>query len=358
MSGLLNTTMLKIRKLLQWVWVCALSCSGCLAYARNQIRRRGGVIVLTLHRVLDDRQFEVSNSPRGMILSRRAYGRLCSWISAKYEACTLGGAQPGQPGPRLRVLLTFDDGWADTLEIAVPAAQHCGLPCTVFICSSLVGKTSPFWPERVLAAARAADSGRTEEDLLSEYKKLPQTELKIRIAALPRVTGTDTALVDRTFTWSEAKAAAARGVVFGSHTASHELLTSLTDEVVRSELAGSKLDIASQIGSDCFAVAYPNGNTDPRIRATAGSLGYALGFTTRRGVWTESCDPLEIPRCNIYDGNVVNPFGRFSSPMFEYTTVWKAWRALRRCTTKSAAHTREAKALTTAAAAGGSRLTE
>jgi hypothetical protein len=49
--------------------------------------------------------------------------------------------------------------------------------------------------------------------------------------------------------------------------------------------------------------------------------------TTEKGAWLKNTDPLCIPRVNVYEENLVGPFGHFSPAMFEYTTLWKAWRA-------------------------------
>ena len=316
------------RRALQWLYVSVLYWTGCIAFAKLMFRRQGSIVVLTLHRVLDGVDIPRTNSPTGMVIARSTYDQLCRYISRKYLPVVRVSAAPGSVTSKLQVLVTFDDGWADNLSIAAPIASSHGISVTIFLCSSLMGRRSPFWPEKVVAAHRALRPVEDQEEMLTRFKALTKLERETELAELERqvgpVAGAD---VDATVSWKESRRAAANGVTFGSHTATHELLSNLTEADVRRELLESRQEIGYQLGFDCRWLSYPNGQFDKRVMRIAAEAGYTHAFTTQRGVWSERTDPLAIPRCNIYEHNVVNPWGRFSPAMFEYTTVFKAWLA-------------------------------
>ena len=54
------------------------------------------------------------------------------------------------------MLLTFDDGWADTLEVAWPHLRRMALPWCLFVTTGLAGNAEPFWVERFLGLALQA----------------------------------------------------------------------------------------------------------------------------------------------------------------------------------------------------------
>lgn len=79
----------------QCLWANLLAASGCLWWARLQMRRRGAVIVLTLHRVLDDAGFSATDSHPGIVVRQRTFERLAAYTAERYEAIDVGAAKPG-----------------------------------------------------------------------------------------------------------------------------------------------------------------------------------------------------------------------------------------------------------------------
>jgi peptidoglycan/xylan/chitin deacetylase (PgdA/CDA1 family) len=58
-------------------------------------------------------------------------------LGAVLQATKKGGALPPSP-----VLVTFDDGYVDTGELARPVLKRLGVPATVFVPTAFIGKTS------------------------------------------------------------------------------------------------------------------------------------------------------------------------------------------------------------------------
>ena len=53
------------------------------------------------------------------------------------------------PSVRPRIVVTFDDGYADNLINALPIAEAKGVPITIFVTSGVLGSRSGFWWDRL-----------------------------------------------------------------------------------------------------------------------------------------------------------------------------------------------------------------
>jgi len=353
-----------LRRLLRWTWIYFLYYSGLIFWARRRVLAVGGVVVLTLHRVLEDLDFEESNSPRGMIVRRSSFEQMLEHLRARYKVLSLRGHPPSweKTATRPRFAVTFDDGWKDTSDVAFLEAQRLAVPMTVFICPGLLGKVSPFWPEKVARAWRfvqrdpelrekflrickvsssntgsAGDSTDCHglESILNPLKELPVQERERVIDSIDKLMAEipsfpPAAPIDRTMSWEDVSYLNRQGAQIGSHTYNHQILTRLSISEAERELADSKQVIERALGENCMAFSYPNGDWSPEIRDLVIQGGYRQAFTTEIGIWTADTDPWLIPRVNIWEGSIIGPSGRFSPVVFEYATVWRGDQAQRR----------------------------
>lgn len=84
----------------------------------------------------------------------------------------------------------------------------------------------------------------------------------------------------------------------GSHSMSHQMLSTVDLDAVEAELFGSRAEIEDRLGVDCVSIAYPYGEVDLRVIETARAAGY------RAGAGLHAIDsrprPLNWPRTSIY----------------------------------------------------------
>jgi peptidoglycan/xylan/chitin deacetylase (PgdA/CDA1 family) len=350
-----------LRRMLRRAWMYFLFSAGLLRWAEWRLARRDAVVVLTFHRVVSDADFERTSSPAGMLVTRNTFEKLLQYVASRFQTISLGNGSSNQKGAskRLRLALTFDDGWRDNFVEAVPIARRYSVPLTIFICPGLIGRELPFWPERVTelwraavnrrvtaqvvqlsASVRARCSGKggphgaeTIESVIALLKMLPPADRDQIISRIEQLTGasndaTASPGVDSTMNWAQIfELAATKQVTFGSHTQSHEILPHIPLEHARREIHDSKRAIEERLGSGCPLFAYPNGDASPQVRELVDEAGYQRAFINRAGAWYDDTDLLLIPRVNIWQGSVVGTSRRFSPVAFRYAAIWKAYRA-------------------------------
>jgi peptidoglycan/xylan/chitin deacetylase (PgdA/CDA1 family) len=345
------------RRLISWLWIFFLKVSGLLAWAQREICSSSGIVVLTLHRVLPDPAFQEANSPEGMVLRRKTFEALLSFLTRNCEITGLRGGFPEPDGNsvRPRIAITFDDGWKDTATVVYPLAVNYGTPFTVFVCSGIAGQSSPFWPELVTRLwqksaemeSQAESFSRICQSAFPHYRFVPgnaghlndlimclktvpaakRDELVQALCAPFEEDSSEVSELESTMTWQETKAMDRSLCSIGSHTQSHEILTRLPMDRARQELEESKKQIQEQLGHECTMFSYTDGAWSNEVRDLVELVGYKQAFINSPGVWTRETNAWLIPRVNIWEGSITNRAGEFSATMFQYSVLWRAYRA-------------------------------
>ena len=323
-----------IRALGKSLWAGFLRASGVLWLAKRWVRREG-TVVLTFHRVLNDAGLEGTASLIGMIVRSRTFDDFLAYAAQNLEIVNAGHDPQWTSNGRLKVAVTFDDGWCDNATEAFPIALRHKAAMTIFIVAKKIGSVLPFWPEQAasvlgLGLGLDVDSGerqRNIEQMIERLKSLPSQERK---RVISRITQDDAGTkicreVDRTMTWEQIDELKAGGVVFGSPTSTHEILTRISLAQAKEEIGSSRELIEQRLGCSCEVFAYPNGDSSHETRKLVALAGYKRAFVNQSpGVWTSSTNPFAIPRVNICEYHLVDTDGNFSPLIFDYAVVWAA----------------------------------
>jgi peptidoglycan/xylan/chitin deacetylase (PgdA/CDA1 family) len=289
---------------------------------------------------------------------------MARYLVAEHHVFPLDAPQKSRySDQRIAIALTFDDGWIDNAKYAQPILAQHAIPAAIFLCPGEMGKSLPFWPERLVASFGIATRLKREKEFLAviaEWAHLPATKVIARADELVEIVKRlclrerallfarldqlgfarnlgDSATLDSTMSWEDARRLSESGLLLGSHTLHHEILTRISLEESREEITASRTQLNREIARPCFALAYPNGDWSAEIRELAASAGYAMAFANKPGVWTAETDPLTVPRIGLWEGAVTNFRGHFSRPHFEYVVFWKTTRDAQR-----ASHSRSA----------------
>ncbi|NNM72261.1 polysaccharide deacetylase family protein [Enterovirga aerilata] len=219
--------------------------------------------------------------------------------------------------------LTFDDGYRDNREHALPVLRRHGAPWTLFVTSDYASGHGRLWwleleevvrrrPSLMLDGRELPARGPEEKQaaFAHAYAVLragPEQVLRDTIAAWCAESGVDmTELVRREcMGWDElAELARQPGVAIGAHTLSHPMLAKHDAGRAWLEIEGGRAAIAEKLGAEPRHLSYPvgdPGSAGPREFELAARAGYATAVTTRPGhVFPEHAAHLTaLPRVSV-----------------------------------------------------------
>jgi peptidoglycan/xylan/chitin deacetylase (PgdA/CDA1 family) len=190
------------------------------------------------------------------------------WLASHgYRTVTLAQLAQACAGsirlPRKPVVITFDDAYQASLELAQPILSEAGFSATVFVVSHAVGKNN-FWdPGQV----QCADAGQLRQ-------------------------------------------LAGQGWEIGSHSQTHAHLPRLDDRALAAEVLGSRLDLEQVLGAEVLTFSYPYGEWDPRVRAAVASTGYQSACATSPQTASVTADLLALRRVYVKAGDSLAAFRR------------------------------------------------
>lgn len=276
--------------------------------------------ILIYHRVLDEpdplRPFEVDRIAfaRQLEILRR-----CCNILPLQEA-----VRRSQDGtlPRRSICITFDDGYADNVQNALPLLLKFGGVATFFIATGYTDGghmfndlviesvrgceekeiVIPWRDEPVFIGDTTASRLNAIAELLREIKYLDIDVRQERAAYLANEYGADMTGC-RMMNPAEIRELVNAGMDIGGHTVGHPILKDLTDARSRSEIGGGKARLEEIIERDIHVFAYPNGrrNTDYSDRdvSVVEQCGFDFALSTEWDLASDTSPRFELPRVSI-----------------------------------------------------------
>jgi peptidoglycan/xylan/chitin deacetylase (PgdA/CDA1 family) len=170
-----------------------------------------------------------------------------------FEAGEFGSVLAHTAGQNRRVYLTFDDGFLDLHEHAMPRLHELGFRGIMFLVAGLIGKTNT-WQQ-------------VQGDIAEPLMDKPQIK-----------------------DWLGA------GNEIGSHTIIHPRLTQLPLHDAREEIISSKKKLEDAFGRAVEHFCYPYGDWNPRVREFVAEAGYKTACTTEAGINTPETPAYELKR--------------------------------------------------------------
>lgn len=225
--------------------------------------------------------------------------------------------------PDRAVCVTFDDGYANNEELALPVLERFGIPATVFVATDFLNG-GRMWNDTVIEALRNAEGNVFDLDSLGlgvyEIKNLEEKrkaagiiirEIKHwppgkRLEAVNTIEAMVGSLPeDMMMSDDQVRHLNECGIEIGAHTKSHPILSTLDLEQVKSEVVDSKACLEQILNSPVRYFAYPNGRPgiDYRIehRDLVEIAEFNAAVSTNWGVVSSLSDKWQLPRFTPWD---------------------------------------------------------
>jgi peptidoglycan/xylan/chitin deacetylase (PgdA/CDA1 family) len=225
------------------------------------------------------------------------------------------------------IALTFDDGYRDNYENALPILERYGMPATIFLTTGVVDSGEALWFEELAGRLKKTsrefldlESGiprrfwlRTEAERLNAYTRivrmlrmLSDPERRFWLDEISQQLGGGKAGEPRgkMLDWGQVRDMTQRGIDFGGHTVTHPFLSKTTGEQLVWEVSECKRRIEEMLQREVEHFAYPNGREEDfaeENKQLLRKIGYRAAVTTIWGHNDESTDPMELRRSGPWE---------------------------------------------------------
>jgi len=215
--------------------------------------------------------------------------------------------------------ITFDDGYRDNHDLALPLLREYKLPATVFVATGFLNDGRMF-NDSVIETVRRLDTGEIDLSRVGLGKRLVSDaasrrtligELTKAVKYLDPVERDDfcedlcrragsSLPTDLMMTDKQVKAMSDAGVDIGGHTVNHPILARVEGPVAQREIETNRDQITTLTSRQPLCFAYPNGK--PNLDYTSAharmvtDAGYRAAVSTAVGVASDDADSFQLPR--------------------------------------------------------------
>ncbi len=251
-------------------------------------------------------------------------------LAARFQFLTMDDVAAGHgPAPgRYGAVVTFDDGFRDNHDVALPILREEGVPATFYVTTAPLDGRRAFWISELWRLAPALPAGDLDlpPDAPARVPADPEGRYAFRRAMTRYLSGVTDAGREAVLDQLAARAGRARGeglegsfmtpehlralraagMLVGAHTRTHPHLNRLDARHHDDEVAGSRSDLEAALGERVAHFAYPNpssgGAMSDGARAAVAAAGFASAVTSTPDPLERDTDRLRLPRVGVYVG--------------------------------------------------------
>lgn len=218
---------------------------------------RNAAVVVAFHRIQE------TDGSDSLTIGAGTFERHCRFFARHFRVVSLRNLVDRlEHGMRLdhHLAITFDDGYRDNFENALPVLEKLSLPATFFVVSDWIGTDVVPWWDR---------------------------ERGVRYPWM---------------TWDEARSLHRKGFEVGAHTRTHVDLGKVSQAEAREEILGARLELERQLAASVESFAYPYGGrnhlTDAN-RELVKAAGFRCCCSGFGGINVTGTDPFSLRRVPI-----------------------------------------------------------
>lgn len=249
------------------------------------------------------------------------------------------------------VVVTFDDGYLDVYENALPILEELNIPATVFVSTGTMNQKRELWWDELeyllLSGNNFSDKFHLQDEKFEYTWSLDTYEMRLNCYySLHFLMKNCIALqkrnewFDQLWDWKQEQPTAREThltlgdstcvelaksnlITIGAHTISHPALAKLAIEEQKREIKTSIEYLSNLLEKEIDMFSYPFGGVNIDYNqdtiAICREAGIRKAATTTRGLWTEELGNFEIPRICIRNVNLYE----FEK---EIESIWKEWK--------------------------------
>lgn len=290
---------------------------------------RNKLLIVTYHGVFSDNKYDSGLFTHIHIDLFREH---VSFLKENYNIITVSDLTDAISNrkklPPYSALITFDDGFENNYDLAFPILQELRLPASIFLTVDYIGTKNLLWFDELFLILRQAvkcnidprkishslsntcyslEMGTLYRIVSQQYKKMTNAERVRKISDLKK-------LVDicydplhdqfKLLSWEQVREMKSSGLVeFGVHTATHRILSGLSDTEFEAEIIKPKKTLESKLSCEMTSFCYPNGTPDVDFYSTheefLASNGYLCSFSTQEKLNPDGYNPYRLCRMSI-----------------------------------------------------------
>lgn len=196
------------------------------------------------------------------------------------------------------MFITFDDGYKDNYDIALPILKKYKAAVVFFITTNFIGSNNWLWHDQVryLVAIGKINVDEAEYQLKRMNQDFPvdgafKNKVETLFQKAPR---------RLMMNWGEVKQLASNGFLIGAHTANHKVLSSLDKNEQQDEIERSLNAINQNLSIQSVHFAFPNGLYNQSTLDTLSSNKIKYAYTTISGFnQTKNNSKMRLKRIGI-----------------------------------------------------------
>jgi peptidoglycan/xylan/chitin deacetylase (PgdA/CDA1 family) len=288
------------------------------AFAPFRLANRSKALILMYHRF--------TNHEDGAATSARAFERHLRYLTTHYRIVPLSQLadllRQGKSLPPGLAVITIDDGYQDTYEIAFPLLRRFKVPATLFVVTDFIERKTWLWTDKLKFMTPRTSARWLEVELDDSISRVELSDARSRQLAAAHINSLlkrqsnqckeqaiakisdslGVALPEappdefRPLSWDQVCELDRGGVEIGSHTVTHPILTRIDKQGLRYELCESKARLEAVLGRQVELFCFPNGDYDREVVREAEGAGYRCAVTTDYGLNDETIAPLCLRR--------------------------------------------------------------
>ncbi|WP_437223275.1 polysaccharide deacetylase family protein [Planctomicrobium sp. SH661] len=289
------------------------------------VGRWNGLVVFNYHRIGDPAQAQFDRALYSA--DQEDFDRQVRFLKQNYDVVRVDDLEQALRRPGRSVMITFDDGYRDNFDFALPVLTQHRVPATFFITSGFIDRALVAWWDEIAWMVRSSSKsklpsltpaieyplGSAEEKegtikaILRFYKNLSDTQTAEFMNQLAEATGSGRCPASLArelwMNWDMIREMDRSGMDLGGHTVNHPVLANTDAQTQRAEILGSKQRIEAEIGHPITAFSYPVGQPTSFTAETKQILseaGYRWAFSFSGGFGsTGHSDHFDLPRVAV-----------------------------------------------------------